>query len=80
MRLHTLYRQNTFVIAFYMANRIGLDGTMLHYLAVWKAMVSLHRLVHLKITPTYLLTWQTDRCSPWRMALKALMNPKAALS
>ena len=26
----------------FMADRMGLDGTMLHYLAVWKAMVSVH--------------------------------------
>ena len=44
----------------FMADRMGLDGTMLHYLAVRKAMVSLHRPVHLKITLTYSLTWQTD--------------------
>ena len=44
---------------------------MLHYLAVWKAMVSLHRPVHSKITLTYSLTWQTDRCTPRRMAFKA---------
>ena len=59
-----------------MANRMGLDGTMLHYLAVQKAIVSVHRLVHSKITLTYSLTWQT--CSPRRMALKALLNAKAA--
>ena len=28
----------------------------------------------------YSLTWQTDRCSPRKMALKALLNAKAALS
>ena len=61
-----------------MANRMGLDGTMLHYLAVRKAMVSVHRPVHSKITLTYLLTWQTDSCTPRRMAFKALLNAKAA--
>ena len=66
--------------SFYMANRMGLDGTMLHYLAVRKAIVSVHRPVHLKITLTYSLTWQTDGCSPWRMAFKTLLNAKAALS
>ena len=50
----------------FMADRMGLDGTMLHYLAVRKAMVSLHRPVHSKITLTYSLTWQTDRCTPRR--------------
>ena len=34
----------------FMANRMGLDGTMLHYLAVRKAMVSVHKPVHSKIT------------------------------
>ena len=62
----------------FMADRMGLDGTMLHYLAVRKAMVSLHRPVHSKITLTYSLTWQTDRCTPRRMAFKALLNAKAA--
>ena len=32
----------------FMANRTGLDGTMLHYLAVWQAMVSVYRPVHSK--------------------------------
>ena len=36
--------------------------------------------VHSKITLTSLLTWQTDCCSPQRMAFKALLNAKAALS
>ena len=35
--------------SFYMGD---LDGIMLHYLAVRKAMVSIHRPVHLKITLT----------------------------
>ena len=63
--------------SFFMADRIGLDGTMLHYLAVRKAMVSVHRPVHSKITLTYSLTWQTDRCTSRRMAFKALLNAKA---
>ena len=53
-----------------MANRTGLGGTTLQYLAVRKAMVSIHRPIHLKITLPYLLTWQTHRCTPWRMAFK----------
>ena len=64
----------------FMADRMGLDGTMLHYLAVRKAMVSVYRPIHSKITLTYLLTWQTDRFTPRRMAFKALLNAKAALS
>ena len=64
----------------FMADRMGLDGTMLHYLAVRKAMVSIHRPIHSKITLTYLLTWQTDRFTPRRMVFKALLNAKAALS
>ena len=64
----------------FMADRMGLDSTMLHYLAVRKAMVSVHRPIHSKITLTYSLTWQTDRFTPQRMAFKALLNTKAALS
>ena len=48
----------------YMAYRMELDGTMLHYLAVQKTMVSVHRPILSKMTITYLLTWQTDHCSP----------------
>ena len=62
--------------SFYMADRMGLDGTRLHYLAVQKAMVSVNRPVHSKIT----LTWQTDRCSPRRMTFRTLLNAKTALS
>ena len=58
----------------FMADRMGLDGTMLHYLAVWKAMVSVHRPVHLKIMLTCSFTWQTDRCTPRRMAFKVLLR------
>ena len=47
----------------FMADRMGLDGTMLHYLAVRKAMVSVHKPVHSKITLTYSLTWQADCCT-----------------
>ena len=65
--------------SFYVADRMGLDGIMLHYLAVWKVVVSVHRPVHSKITLTYSLTWQTDRCSPRRMAFKVLLNAKALL-
>ena len=64
----------------FMADRMGLDSTMLHYLAVRKAMVSVYRHIHSKITLTYSLTWQTDRFTPRRMAFKALLNAKAALS
>ena len=55
----------------FMADRMGLDGTMLHYLAVRKAMVCVHKPVHSKITLTYSLTWQADRCTSRRMAFKA---------
>ena len=40
----------------FMANKMGLNGTMLHYLTVWKAMVSVHKPVHSKIMQTYSLT------------------------
>ena len=59
----------------FMADKMGLDGT---HLAVRKAMVNVHRPVHSKITLTYSLTWQTDRCTPRRTAFKALLNAKAA--
>ena len=49
--------------SFYMVDRMALNSTMLHYLAVRKATVSIHRPVNLKIMLTYSLTWQTDRCS-----------------
>ena len=42
----------------FMADRMGLDGTLLHYLVVRKAMVSVHKPIHSKITLTYSLTWQ----------------------
>ena len=61
----------------FMADRMGLDGTMLHYLAVREAMVSVHKPVHSKITLTYSLTWQADRCTSRRVAFKALLNAKA---
>ena len=61
----------------FMADRMGLDGTMLHYLAVRKAMVSVYKPVHLKITLTYSLNWQADRCTSRRMAFMALLNAKA---
>ena len=54
----------------FMADRMGLDGTMLHYLAVRKATVSVHKPVHSKITLTYSLTWQADSCTSRRMAFK----------
>ena len=49
----------------FMADRMGLDGTILHvhYLAVRKAMASVNKPVHSKITLTYSLTWQADRCT-----------------
>ena len=63
----------------FMANRMGLDGTMLHYLAVRKAMVSVHKPVHSKITLTYSLSWQAGHCTSRRMAFRALLNAKAPL-
>ena len=51
---------------------------MLHYTAVRKAMVSVHKPVHTKITLTYSLnTRQADRCTSRRIAFKALLNAKA---
>ena len=82
MNLPTLYRQTVQSFScdsFYMADRMGLGGTMLHYLTIRKAIVSIHRPVHPKITLTYSLTWQTDLCTPRRMAFKALLNAKLSL-
>ena len=43
--------------SFYMADRTGLDSTtLLHYLAIRQAMVSVNRPVHSKIMLTYMLT------------------------
>ena len=53
-----------------MADRMGLDGTMLHYLAVRKAMVSVHRPVHSKITLTYSLTWKLTAVHPRKWLLR----------
>ena len=52
----------------FMDDRMGLNGTMLHYLAVRKAMASLHKPVHSKITLTYSLTWQTEYCTSRSLA------------
>ena len=48
----------------FMADRTGLDSTMLHYLAVQQAMVSVHRPAHSKITLTYRLAYLTCPCWP----------------
>ena len=62
-----------------MADRTGLYSTTLHYLAVQRTMVSVHRLVLLKITLTYSLTSQTNSCTLRRTAFEALQNAKVAL-
>ena len=72
---HTILTENS--CDNFMADRMGLDSTMLHYLAVQKAMVSVRKPVHSKITLIYSLTWQADRCTSRRMAFKALLNAKA---
>ena len=46
----------SFSLKSFMADRTGLDSTMLHYLTVQRAMVSVHRHVHSKITLTYSFT------------------------
>ena len=63
---HPCFMNRTYLFSYksFMADRIGLDGTMLHYLAGWQAVVSVHRPVRSKITLTYSLTWQTNRCTP----------------
>ena len=50
-------RMCSFSCESFMTDRAGLDGTTLYYLAVQRAMVSVHRPVHSEITLTYLLTW-----------------------
>ena len=50
-----------------------LDSTMLHYLAVWKSMVSIHRPVHLKL---HTLPDKLIAVYPWKMALKALLTTR----
>ena len=48
MNLPTLHGQNILVQCdSFMADRMGLDGTTLHYLPVQQAMVSVHRPAHL---------------------------------
>ena len=74
MKSPTLYGQiQSFSCdSFHVADRMGLDGTMLQYLAVLKAVVSVHKPVHLKITLTYLVTWQTDPENGFQGAIKHL--------
>ena len=43
-------------------------------------MVSVHKPVHSKITLTYSLTWQADRCTSQRMAFKARPFPSLCSS
>ena len=50
-----------------------LDGTMLHYLAVWKSMVSIHKPVHLKL---HTLPDKLIAVYPGKMALKALLTTR----
>ena len=53
---HALLTIYSFSRESFMADRTGLDSTMLHYLAVQRVMVSVNRPVPLKIMLTYLLT------------------------
>ena len=53
---HALLTIYSFSRESFMADRTGLDSTMLHYLAVQRAMVSVNRPVHSKIMLTYSLT------------------------
>ena len=64
----------------FMVDRMGLDSTMLYYLAVQWAMVSVLRPIYLKITITYSLTWKTEHSISQKMVLKVLLNAKAVLS
>ena len=60
----------------FMADRMGLDGTMLHYLAVRKAMVSVHKHVYSKMTLTYSLPGKLTVALPVERFFKALLNAK----
>ena len=55
MNSSTLYGQNILIRLqkLYMADRMGLGGTTLHYLAVWQVMVSVHRPANSKIMLTH---------------------------
>ena len=53
---HALLTIYSFSRESFMADRTGLDSTMLHYLAVQRAMVSVNRPVHSKIMLNYSLT------------------------
>ena len=53
---HALLTIYSFSRESFMADRTGLDSTMLHYLAVQRAMVSVNRPVHSKTMLTYSLT------------------------
>ena len=64
----------------FMADRMGLDGTMLHYLAVRKAKVSVHKPVHSKITLTYSLTCKLTPVLPGEWLSRAIKRQGAALS
>ena len=69
---HALLTEYTHSVTKLYGWQTGLDSTTLHYLAIRRAMVSIHRLVHSKITLTYSLTWQTDHCTLRRMAFQVL--------
>ena len=53
---HALLTIYSFSRESFMADRTGLDSTMLHYLAEERAMVSVNRPIHSKIMLTYSLT------------------------
>ena len=65
--------------SFYMADRMGLDDTTLHYLVAQQAMVSVHTPIHSKITLTLVLAYLTNwplYAPAQRMAFKALLNAR----
>ena len=64
----------------FMADRMGLHGTTLHYLAVHQAMVSVHGPVHSKIALTYSGAFpdKLTAVHPQRMAFKALLNAQGS--
>ena len=75
----TSLTEYSFVCENFPTNRLG--STALHYLVVRLAVVNVHSLVHSKITLTYLLTWQTDSCTPGEWLSRCyVLHAKSILS
>ena len=80
---HVLWTEYTRSVAIdsFTADRMGLDGIILHYYCSTESCgerTQTRTFENHAITCS--LTWQTDRCTPRRMAFKALLNAKTAFS